>query len=100
MPHITAQQPAAVRLAVPEYCVYILENSEGRLYIGHTDDLERRLEQHNHPDGKAHLGKFTHRNGPWRLLGCEIFDSRSDAMKREKQLKSWKSPKKVRGILR
>ena len=85
---------------MPECCVYVLENPAGRLYIGHTDDLERRLTQHNSPDGKSHLGKFTHKNGPWRLLGCEIMDSRSDAMKREKQLKSWKSPQRIREILR
>ena len=42
---------------------------------------------------KGHLGKYAHKNGPWRLLGYETFESRSDAMRREKQLKSWKSPK-------
>lgn len=49
------------------YHVYILENLKGRLYIGHTENLERRLEQHNSPKGHEHLGKYTHRNGPWVL---------------------------------
>ena len=31
------------------YCVYILQNPSGRFYIGHTDDLERRLGEHNNP---------------------------------------------------
>jgi predicted GIY-YIG superfamily endonuclease len=76
--------------------VYVLENPQGRLYIGHTDDLERRLNQHNCPEGKQHLGKYTHKNGPWELLGHESFNTRPEAMRREKQLKSWKSPSKVR----
>ena len=80
------------------YHVYILENSKGRLYIGHTDNLERRLKQHNSPEGHEHLGKYTHRNGPWQLIGCEDYATRSEAMIRERQLKSWKSPGKVRAI--
>jgi predicted GIY-YIG superfamily endonuclease len=78
--------------------VYVLENSKGRLYIGHTEDLDRRLHQHNSPEGKEHLGKYTHRNGPWSLVGSESYATRSEAMLREKQLKSWKSPSKVRAL--
>ncbi len=80
------------------YFVYVIENAKGRLYIGQTEDVERRLSQHNSPAGKEHLGKYTHRNGPWSLLGTESFDTRSEAMRREKQLKSWKAPKKVREL--
>ena len=80
------------------YFVYVLRNSRGLQYIGDTADVERRLEQHNSPDGRMHLGKYTHRNGPWELLGCERYATRAEAMLREKQLKSWKSPKKVRAL--
>jgi predicted GIY-YIG superfamily endonuclease len=62
--------------------VYVLENSKGRLYIGHTEDLDRRLHQHNSPEGKEHLGKYTHRNGPWSLVGSESYATRSEAMRR------------------
>lgn len=78
--------------------VYVLENAHGRLYIGHTEDVVRRLEQHNSPEGKEHLGKYTHKNGPWCLLGSEMFASRSAAMRREKELKSWKSPTRIRAL--
>ncbi|NDV63625.1 GIY-YIG nuclease family protein [Puniceicoccales bacterium CK1056] len=81
-----------------EYFVYVLENQKGRLYIGQTDNLERRLSQHNSPEGKNHLGKYTHKNGPWHLLGFEEFPSRSMAMIREGELKSWKSPTKLRAV--
>lgn len=83
---------------MPDYYVYILENAQGRLYIGHTDNVQRRLNQHNNPEGKSHLGKYTHKDGPWNLRGFESHPSRAEAMKREKQLKSWKSPVKVRAL--
>jgi tRNA/rRNA methyltransferase len=80
------------------FFVYVLKNTRGLQYIGHTADLKRRLDQHNSPDGHMHLGKYTHRNGPWELLESETYASRAEAMQREKQLKSWKSPKKVRAL--
>ncbi len=76
--------------------VYILQNATGRFYIGHTDDLGRRLRQHNDPEGKSHLGKFTHRNGPWTLVWSEPQPDRPSAMKREKEIKSWKSSRTIR----
>ena len=82
-----------------EYAVYVLENEKGRLYIGHTNDVQRRLKEHNSPVGKGHLGKYTHKGGPWRLLGVENCSTRSEAMKREKELKSWKSPARVRSVV-
>jgi predicted GIY-YIG superfamily endonuclease len=85
---------------MPMFYVYVLQNPQGRLYIGHTEDLDRRIRQHNSPEGKEHLGKYTHKNGPWTLLGFEPLPTRSEAVCREKQLKSWKSPSKVRDIFR
>ncbi|MGJ8639535.1 MAG: GIY-YIG nuclease family protein [Opitutaceae bacterium] len=76
------------------YFVYVIENPEGSLYVDHPGDLECRLDQHNNPEGKEHLGKYTLRNGPWSLIGSEEFGNRSEAMRLEKQLKSWKLPSK------
>ncbi|MGH8021350.1 MAG: GIY-YIG nuclease family protein [Opitutaceae bacterium] len=76
------------------FFVYILENPAGRFYNGHTDDLARRLRQHNEP--VAGLGKFTHKNGPWRLVWSELHESRSAAMLRERVIKSWKSAARIR----
>jgi Predicted endonuclease containing a URI domain len=45
------------------FWVYILENSQGRVYIGCTDDLLLRLKSHNRTDKV--LGKFTRKHGPW-----------------------------------
>ncbi len=76
--------------------VYILQNPTGRFYIGHTDDLDRRLRQHNDSLGKPHLGKYTHKNGPWALVWSEEHPDRSSAVFREREIKSWKSARTIR----
>jgi len=81
-----------------EYFVYILQSLKiGKLYIGHTDCLNRRIEEHNCGRG----GKHTRQNGPWKLLYSESHPDRSSAMKRERYLKSTKGSmekKKLAGI--
>jgi putative endonuclease len=71
-----------------EFTVYVLiSESTGRRYVGQTDDLPRRLAEHNSVVHNPR--KFTPRNaGPWRLLHQEPFPTRSAAMHREKWLKS------------
>jgi len=70
------------------FWIYIIQcQSSGRMYTGHTSDLERRLAEHNHPT----LGKrrYTRKHpGPWRIIHTEPFDTRSAAMDRERFLKS------------
>jgi len=53
------------------------------MYVGYTDDLKRRLKEHN--NGKSAYSK---RYRPWLLLYQEDFDNQIDAIKREKYLKS------------
>ncbi|MFC1978130.1 GIY-YIG nuclease family protein [Chloroflexota bacterium] len=64
------------------YFVYVLRNLDGRLYIGFTTDLERRLAQHQEGEGG-----WTQERGPWELVHHERFDNRAEAMKRERNLK-------------
>jgi putative endonuclease len=68
---------------------YILQNPDGKFYIGHTQNLNLHLANHNRTDSVA--GKFTRKNGPWRLVWSETYPTRALAMVREKQIKSWKS---------
>ncbi|UCC22420.1 MAG: GIY-YIG nuclease family protein [Planctomycetota bacterium] len=70
------------------FFVYILESqSTGRHYIGQTDNIARRLEEHNDPEHK--LSKYTSKQGgPWKLIYTEEHPSRPAAVKREHWLKS------------
>jgi putative endonuclease len=75
------------------FWVYILENLEGRFYVGSTDDVDRRIREHNEQFGNQ---SFTHKNGPWRLVWREPHPSRGSAMARERQIKSMKSARWIR----
>ena len=68
--------------------MYVLvSESTGRRYVGQTDDLARRLAEHNDPN--HNVRKYTSRQkGPWRLVHVESFPTRSEAMRRERWLKS------------
>ena len=77
--------------------IYILVNAAGRFYIGQTEDLAMRLESHN-ADGPSE-GKYTRKNGPWKLAYREPYATRSDAMRREREIKGWKSAERIRALV-
>ena len=64
---------------------YVLQNPQGRLYIGSTGDLQKRLESH-----ASGMSRWTGTRGPWQLVYSEEFQTRSEAMQRERQLKGGK----------
>jgi len=69
------------------FWVYVLRNPEGRIYIGQTDDLDKRLSEHNDPLNTR--SKFTKRYpGPWFVIYHETFTARLEALARERALKS------------
>ncbi len=70
--------------AVP-YHTYILRNPAGRLYIGLSDDVSRRLGQHN-----SGVSKWTRYRGPWELVWQSEALTLSDARKLENLLKRQK----------
>jgi putative endonuclease len=74
--------------------VYVLESEARRFYVGQTDDLNRRIAQHN-GTGPAN-GKYTLKNGPWRLVWHEAHPTRASAMTREGQIKRMKSARWIR----
>jgi len=64
--------------------VYVLKSLIApKSYVGMTDDLSRRLKEHN--SGKH---SYTKRHAPWEIIYKEEFNNYSDARKREKYLKS------------
>ena len=76
------------------FWTYILHNPDGRFYVGHTDNLEIRLANHNRSDQLR--GKFTRKNGPWTLAWSEKHPTRASAMSRERQIKAMKSARWIR----
>ena len=66
------------------YYVYVIESKEGFKYTGMTEDLEERLEQHN----DRTLSFWTKRGTNWKLIYKEEFDNKTEALKREKWLKT------------
>ena len=62
--------------------VYVIQNPDGRFYIGMTTDLDGRLSNHN--EG---VSKWTKHRGPWRLVWNQKCGSISEARKLENQLK-------------
>ena len=69
---------------------YMLRCSDGRYYVGHTDDLERRVAQHQHGE----VPGFTKTRRPVALVWSENFPSRAEALEVERQLKGWRREKK------
>ncbi|MCO5176514.1 MAG: GIY-YIG nuclease family protein [Thermomicrobiales bacterium] len=76
------------------YWVYIVTNVRGRsgtLYIGVTNDLQRRIREH----AQLRADTFTGRYGISRLVYYEEFPYVNDAISREKQLKHWLRSRKI-----
>lgn len=73
------------------WCVYIIQCKDGKLYTGITNNLNRRLAEHN----SGHGGRFTKFRKPVKLVYCQELLSRSDALKREIEIKKLNRSKKL-----
>jgi putative endonuclease len=73
------------------YFVYILASRSRNLYVGVTDNLERRVWQHR----EGLIPGFTTRYRIHRLVYYEMLDDPRAAIAREKQIKGWRREKKV-----
>jgi putative endonuclease len=65
------------------WSVYIIECSDSKLYTGITNNLERRIKDHNSDNG----GRFTKYRSPVRLLHTEEYPSKNEALQREFRIK-------------
>lgn len=79
------------------YFVYVIYNQlHNKIYIGQSENLQRRIYEHNDPLNKTH--RYTSMfSGEWKLVYSEQVDTRQVALKREKQLKSCQGRKFVWG---
>jgi len=79
------------------YYVYILASGRhGTLYIGITNSLRKRLEQHRNGQGSEFVKKY----GVFRLVYVESYERAEEAIAREKQLKRWNRDWKIELIER
>jgi len=79
-----------------KYYIYILKCADKSLYVGCTNNLEKRLLQHNESKYGAHYTKIRR---PVELLYSEVFYTLREARRREKEIKSWRREKKLALIL-
>ncbi|MGH9788224.1 MAG: GIY-YIG nuclease family protein [Candidatus Acidiferrales bacterium] len=78
------------------FTVYILQSAKtGQFYIGHTSDLTSRIERHN-----LGLTKSGRNRGTWKLVYQEVFSTRAEAVRRERQIKKWKSHKYIEEFIK
>ncbi len=78
------------------YTVYVLHSpTYDKIYVGFTSNLQQRLLSHNQ------LGKkgYTVRYRPWIVIHTEEFDTKSEALQREKQLKSARGRAWIRTLI-
>ncbi len=79
-----------------QYYLYIITNTkDGVLYIGVTNDLERRMFEHKNKLVKG----FSSTYNLDKLIYSEVFQYINDAIKREKNMKKWKRQWKINLIL-
>lgn len=74
------------------YYFYIIRCSDNSLYSGQTNDLTRRIAEHNSNNTKS--AKYTKVRRPVTLVYCEEYPTLQLAMKREFQVKKWTKAKK------
>lgn len=77
------------------YHVYMLASDRhGTLYVGVTNSMRNRLEQHRAGNGSAFVATYK----VHRLVYLEGYENPEDAIRREKQFKNWKREWKIRLI--
>lgn len=72
--------------------VYILLCEDGSLYTGVTNNLEKRFLDHKNGKG----GRYTRSHKVLKLIYYEQFNSKSEALKREIQIKGWNRGEKIK----
>ena len=72
------------------FWTYILRCSDGSYYVGHTDDIDYRMAQHE----RGAVGGYTAKRRPVTYLWSEQFPTRDEAFTAERKLKGWTRAKK------
>ncbi len=76
------------------WSVYVLLCEDGSFYTGITNNLSKRFEAHQQGLG----AKYTRSHKPVKIVFEEPYDSRSEALKREYQIKLWSREEKISNL--
>ncbi|PHK48879.1 GIY-YIG nuclease family protein [Staphylococcus edaphicus] len=74
-----------------KHYIYIVKCKDGSLYTGYAKDIEKRITKHNKGQG----AKYTKIRRPVQLVYQEMFDTKSEALKREYEIKRFSRQKKL-----
>lgn len=74
--------------------VYIIICKDSSLYTGSTNNLKKRFQ--NHKEGRA--AKYTRSHKPLKMIYSEAFRTKSEALKREFEIKSWNRKRKIQDL--
>ena len=74
--------------------VYVLSCSDGSFYVGYSDNVKKRFLDHQKGKG----GRYTRSHKPIRIVYSEQLDTKSEALKREFEIKSWSREKKIKTL--
>ena len=85
-------KPDVVKFNTMAFSVYILELQDGSYYVGFSENLERRLQEHQKRIACSHTKKIPMK----QLMWSESQPDRVSARKREKEIKAWRREKKER----
>ena len=92
---VVGSNPIGSTNFISVYYLYILQSeTTGRFYTGQAQDVSERLSYHN-----ANYSKSLRNRGPWRLVYTEQYKTRSEALLRERQIKSWKDRRMIEKLL-
>jgi putative endonuclease len=78
------------------FTVYVIQNEKGKIYIGQTADLKKRLQRHQgilNTKTKSYTYK---QKGCWKVIYQEQYKTRAEAKIREKELKSYQGRKFIK----
>ena len=90
-----AREPTCAHQTDMPCYVYVLRSKRtGRFYIGSAEDPQERLSEHN--GGRV---RCTRGWRPWEIAYCQEHPTRSEAMRRERELKAAKSRKVLLGLV-
>jgi len=74
------------------FWTYMLECVDGSFYTGHRDNLQLRIAQH---EQGTFIDCYTYQRRPVKLVYCESFPTRYEALRSERRIKGWSRAKKA-----